>query len=358
VGRTPQQGADAPDQPSDAGGAATVLQMHTRQLGAGGPLVSALGLGCMGMSDTYGSPATRDPAEARRTLEAAAGLGVNFLDTAEVYGPYANEELLRPLLRARRADFVVATKFGFRSGADGAIHGLDGSPGNARRACEGSLRRLGVEVIDLYYLHRVDPTVPIEETVGAMAGLVDAGKVRHLGLSEVSAATLRRACAVHPVAAVQSEYSLFERGAEREVLPACRALGVGFVPFSPLGRGFLTGRVRRAAEYRAEGDYRHRLPRFQDEHHARNRALVARLEALAAGRGVTAAQLALAWLLGQGPDIVPIPGAARRTHLAENAAAADLRLSACDQLALEEAFPRGAASGARYGEDMLRWVDG
>ena len=332
--------------------------MHTRKLGVDGPQVSALGLGCMGMSDTYGSPTTRDPSEARATLEAALDLGANLLDTAEVYGPHANEELIRPILAGRRAEVVLATKFGFRIGAGGAIDGLDGTPANARRACEGSLRRLGIEVIDLYYLHRVDPAVPIEETVGAMADLVRAGKVRHLGLSEVSAATLRRAVAVHPIAAVQSEYSLFERGAEREVLPACRALGVGFVPFSPLGRGFLTGRVRRAADYRADGDYRGGLPRFQDEHFEHNRALVGRLEALAARRGLTAAQLALAWLLAQGQDIVPIPGAGRRTHLVENLAAADVVLPACDQMALEETFPRGAVAGARYGEDMLRWVDG
>jgi aryl-alcohol dehydrogenase-like predicted oxidoreductase len=312
----------------------------------------------MGMSDTYGSPATRDPTEARATLEAALALGVNFLDTAEVYGPHANEELIRPVLVGRRDTVVLATKFGFRVGSDGGIDGLDGSPANARRACEGSLRRLGVEAIDLYYLHRVDPAVPIEETVGAMAELVRAGKVRHLGLSEVSAATLRRAVAVHPIAAVQSEYSLFERGAEREVLPACRALGVAFVPFSPLGRGFLTGRARRADDYRAEGDYRSTLPRFQDENFEHNRALVGRLQELAARRGLTAAQLALAWLLGQGRDIVPIPGARRRAHLVENIAAAEVVLSACDQLALEETFPRGAAAGARYGDDMLRWVDG
>ncbi len=332
--------------------------MHTRALGAHGPLVSALGLGCMGMSDTYGSAATRDPAEALATLEAALALGINFLDTAEVYGPYSNEELLRPLLARHRDQVVLATKFGFRIGADAAISGLDGTPANVRRACEGSLARLGVETIDLYYLHRVDPAVPIEDTIGAMAELVCAGKVRHLGLSEVSVATLRRAAAVHPIAVVQSEYSLFERGAERAVLPACRALGVGFVPFSPLGRGFLTGKVRRAADYRADGDYRHSLPRFQDAHFDHNRALVARLETLADARGVSAAQMALAWLLDQGPDIVPIPGAGRRTHLAENVAAADLALTASDRLALEETFTGGAVAGARYGEDMLRWVDG
>jgi aryl-alcohol dehydrogenase-like predicted oxidoreductase len=311
----------------------------------------------MGMSDTYGSPATRDPAEAGATLEAALDLGVTFLDTAEVYGPYRNEELLRPLLAGRHEQLVIATKFGFRITPDGGIDGLDGSPENARRACEGSLRRLGVDCIDLYYLHRLDPAVPIEETVGAMAELVRAGKVRHLGLSEVSATTLRRAAAIHPIAAVQSEYSLFERGAEREVLPACRALGVAFVPFSPLGRGLLTGKARRADDYAADGDYRQSLPRFQGEAYAANVALVRQLERLAARRGCTAAQLALAWLLGQGRDIVPIPGAGRRTHLQENLAAVDLAMPSCDQMALEEMFPRGAATGARYDEAMLRLVD-
>ncbi|MEI8299820.1 MAG: aldo/keto reductase [Pseudomonadota bacterium] len=331
--------------------------MQTRQLGANGPIVSALGLGCMGMSDTYGSAASRNPAEAQATLEAALELGVTFLDTAEVYGPYGNEELLRPLLGRQRGRLVVATKFGFRIGADGAITGLDGTPDNARSACEGSLRRLGVDCIDLYYLHRLDPAVPVEETVGAMAELVQAGKVRHLGLSEVSAMTLRRAVAVHPIAALQSEYSLFERSVEREVLPACRALGVAFVPFSPLGRGLLTGKLRSADDYAAEGDYRQSLPRFQGDHYAANLALVRQLEGLAARRGCTAAQLALAWLLGQGRDIVPIPGAGRRTHLQENIAAAQLTLTACEQMALEEMFPRGAAAGARYDEAMLRLID-
>jgi aryl-alcohol dehydrogenase-like predicted oxidoreductase len=312
----------------------------------------------MGMSDTYGSAATRDPAEARATLLAALEAGVTFLDTAEVYGPHHNERLLAEVLRERATPPVLATKFGFRIGADGAVEGLDGSPANARRACEGSLRRLGVEVIDLYYLHRVNPAVPIEDTVGAMAELVREGKVRHLGLSEVSAATLRRAVAVHPIAAVQSEYSLFERGAEREVLPACRELGVGFVPFSPLGRGFLTGRVRRAEDYADEGDYRQSLPRFQAANFDHNRSLVARLEALAGARGVSAAQLALAWLLAQGPDIVPIPGAGRRKHLLENLAAADLVLGDDERRALETLFAPGAAAGPRYDEAMLRWVDG
>jgi aryl-alcohol dehydrogenase-like predicted oxidoreductase len=330
--------------------------MQRRQLGSGGLSVSALGIGCMGMSGTYGSAATRDPAEALATLELALELGINFVDTAEVYGPYRNEELLGRALAGRRDRFVVASKFGFRMDADGAISGCDGSPANARRACEGSLRRLGIETLDLYYLHRLDPAVPIEETVGAMAELVRAGKVRHLGLSEVSAATLRRAAAVHPIAALQSEYSLFERGIEREVLPACRALGVGIVPFAPLGRGFLAGAAQRAEEYR-DGDFRGSLPRFQAENFDRNLALVRSLERLAARRGCTAAQLALAWLLAQGRDVVPIPGARQRVHLAENAAAAGVVLPACDLMALEETFPRGAVAGERYSQADLRFVD-
>jgi len=331
--------------------------MQQRLLGSGGLSVSALGLGCMGMSGTYGSPTTRDPTEALATLDLALELGINFIDTAEVYGPYGNEELVGRALAGRRDRWVVASKFGFRIGADGAIAGCDGSPANARRACEGSLRRLGIETIDLYYLHRLDPAVPVEETVGAMAELVRAGKVRHLGLSEVGAATLRRAAAVHPIGALQSEYSLFERGVEREVLPACRALGIGFVPFAPLGRGFLAGGARRAEEYRPDGDFRGSLPRFQGENFDRNQALVHALQRLAARKACTPAQLALAWLLAQGPDIVPIPGAGRRTHLAENAAAVGLRLPACDLMALEEAFPRNAAAGERYAESDLRYVD-
>jgi aryl-alcohol dehydrogenase-like predicted oxidoreductase len=331
--------------------------MQQRRLGTRGPSVSALGLGCMGMSGTYGSAAARDPVESLATLELALELGISLLDTAEVYGPYANEALIARALAGRRERCVVASKFGFRIGADGAITGCDGSPANVRRACEGSLRRLGVETIDLYYLHRLDPAVPIEETVGAMAELVRAGKVRHLGLSEVSAATLRRAAAVHPIAALQSEYSLFERGVERELLPACRALGVGFVPFAPLGRGFLAAAARRAEEYRPDGDFRGTLPRFQGENYDRNLALVRSLEQLAARKGCAPAQLALAWLLAQGPDIVPIPGARQRRHLAENAAAADLALAAGDLQALEQAFPRNAAAGARYGDADLSLVD-
>jgi aryl-alcohol dehydrogenase-like predicted oxidoreductase len=311
----------------------------------------------MGMSGTYGSAATRDPAEGLATLRLALELGINFVDTAEVYGPYRNEELVGQALAGCRDRWVVASKFGFRIGADGAITGCDGSPANVRRACEASLTRLGIETIDLYYLHRLDPAVPIEETVGAMAELVRAGKVRHLGLSEVSAATLSRAAAVHPIAALQSEYSLFERGVEREILPACRALGVGFVPFAPLGRGFLAGAAQRAEHYRPDGDFRGSLPRFQGENYQRNQALVRALERLAARKGCTPAQLALAWLLAQGQDIVPIPGASRRLHLAENAAATHLPLPACDLMALEEAFPRNAAAGERYPAEDFRYVD-
>ena len=331
--------------------------MDIRTLGTGGLPVSTLGLGCMGMSYAYGTPESRDPTEALATIDEALALGMTFLDTAEVYGPFGNVELLARAIGGRRERFVIATKFGFRISPDGKIAGLDGSPQNARRACDASLQRLGIETIDLFYLHRVDPSVPIEDTVGAMAGLVREGKVRHLGLSEASAATLRRAAAVHPIAALQSEYSLFERGVEREVLPACRALGIGLVPYSPLGRGLLTASVKRAEEYAAEGDFRQMLPRFQGDNFDRNRVLVASLERLAHAKGCTSAQLALAWLLAQGTDIVPIPGARRRTHLRENAGAASVHLSSCDLLALEETFPRNVAAGDRYPEQYLRHVD-
>ncbi len=329
--------------------------MDSRNIG--GLRVSALGLGCMGMSWAYDAQEARDEREAIATLHAALDLGITFLDTAEVYGPWTNERLLGRALAGRRDAVAIATKFGFRIAADGAISGLDGSPANARRACEASLQRLGVDCIDLWYLHRVDPAVPIEETVGAMAEQVRAGKVRHLGLSEASAATLRRAAAVHPIAALQSEYSLWERGVEREVLPACRQLGVGFVPYSPLGRGFLTGAARRAEEYASAADFRRSLPRFQGENYERNVALVAALQRIAAKKGCTPAQLALAWLLAQGDDVVPIPGSKSRRHLAENAGAATLRLTSCDLMALEEAFPRGAAAGGRYAEAQMQWLD-
>lgn len=330
--------------------------MKTRRLGAHGPLSSALGLGCMGMSFAYGSAATRDPAQARETLAAALELGITHFDTAEVYGPYANEELLGPVLAPYRDRLLIATKFGFRI-EDDKIAGLDGSPANARRALEASLRRLGTDHVDILYLHRLDASVPVEETVGAMAALVREGKVRHLGLCEVSAATLRRAASVHPIAALQSEYSLWERSLEESVLPACRELGIGLVPYCPLGRGFLTGKVARADDYAATGDMRTHQPRFQGENWDLNARLVAGLQALAAAKGCTAAQLALAWLLAQGEDIVPIPGTASRRHLAENAAASDLTLSAGELEALATLFPRGSAAGERYGATQLAWID-
>jgi aryl-alcohol dehydrogenase-like predicted oxidoreductase len=331
--------------------------MDTRALGRQGLGVSAIGLGCMPMSHGYGSADSRDPAEALATLAAAVDSGVTFFDTAEVYGPWTNEELLGTFLKGRREPVVIATKFGFRLGSDGKADGLDGSPENARRACEGSLKRLGIDCIDLFYLHRRDPAVPIEDSVGAMAGLVQAGKVRYLGLSEVGAETLRRAASVHPISALQSEYSLWERGIERDVLPACRELGIGLVPYAPLGRGVLTNTTAPPAEYAANGDFRATLPRFQGENLAHNRALGETLARFAGRLRVTPGQLALAWLLAQGPDIVPIPGTRRRTHLAENAAAASVKLASCDLMALEEMFPRGAAVGPRYEGAAATWID-
>lgn len=331
--------------------------MEKRTLGRSGLSVSALGIGCMGMSFAYGTKESRDEAESIATLHAALDLGIDFFDTAEIYGPYENERLLGRAFAGRRDRVVIATKFGFAIGADGSIKGLNGRPENAKAVCDASLARLGVDVIDLYYLHRLDPQVPIEDTVGAMAELVRAGKVRHLGLSEVGANTLRRACAVHPIAALQSEWSLWERNLETDVLPACRELGVGLVPYSPLGRGFLTGHVKRAEDYERDGDMRRSIPKFQGENWDRNRELVAALERLAAKKGCTPAQIALAWLLAQGPDVVPIPGASKRKHLAENAASAAVQLTSCDLMSLEEAFPRGAAAGSRYSEGNMKWVD-
>ena len=308
--------------------------------------VSALGLGCMGFSQSYGR-ATDD--EAIRVIHRALELGVTHLDTAEVYGPHVNEVLLGKAIAGRRDEVTVATKFGFRYtlGATGigAITGVDGTPANVRRACDESLRRLNTESIDLYYQHRVDPAVPIEETVGAMAELVRAGKVRHLGLSECGAGTLRRACAVHPVAALQSEYSLWERAVEREILPACRELGVGLVPYSPLGRGFLTGQITRFEDL-APDDYRRTDPRFQGDNFAKNLELVAVVSAVAARHGATSGQVALAWLLHQGPDVAPIPGTKRLAALGENAAAADLTLSEADLAEL--AAVSAMTAGPRY----------
>ncbi|MGA8664292.1 MAG: aldo/keto reductase [Thermoplasmata archaeon] len=327
--------------------------MQTRQLGRHGPRVSALGLGCMGMSQSYGSA---DPAGGEATIHRALELGVTFFDTADIYGPFTNEELVGRALRERRKDVILATKCGFVPGPPGAPSSIDGSPAHIRAACDASLARLNVRTIDLYYLHRKDPKVPIEESVRAMAGLVDEGKVRYLGLSEVHPTTLRRAHEVHPITAVQSEYSLWTRDPETGILPACRELGVAFVPFSPLGRGFLSGSLR-TMEGLPAVDFRRGSPRFQGENFDRNLLLADRLTDLARGKGCTAAQLALAWLLHQGPDIVPIPGTKRLRYLEENLAAADLRLSASDLEAIHRAIPPEAVAGARYGPASQALVD-
>ncbi|HYB66393.1 MAG TPA: aldo/keto reductase [Steroidobacteraceae bacterium] len=329
--------------------------MQTRTLGPSGPIVSALGLGCMGMSELYGP---HDDTESIGTLHRALDLGVTLFDTADVYGPYTNEQLLGRGLRERRADAFIATKFGFVLNDDReAPAAVDGRPAYVRAACEASLTRLGVSHIDLYYLHRVDPRVPIEDTVGAMAELVRAGKVRYLGLSEVAPRTLARAHRVHPITALQSEYSLWTRDPEDGVLEACKRLGVGFVPFSPLGRGFLTGALKSPDDFAAD-DYRRTNPRFQGENFARNLALVEKVKALARDKGCTPGQLALAWVLAQGEHIVPIPGTRRVRNLVENLGALAVRLSAADLAALDAVFPVSAVAGARYGEEMMRLVRG
>ncbi|MBB2701348.1 aldo/keto reductase [Rhizobium phaseoli] len=326
--------------------------MKTRKLG-NDLTVSAVGLGCMGMSFAYGAS---DEAESIRTLNRAVDLGVTLFDTAEVYGPFTNEILLGKALKPHRDRVVIATKFGFkidtsRAGA-AAIAGVDSRPEHVRAVAEASLKRLGIETIDLLYQHRVDPNVPIEETVGVMAELVREGKVRALGLSEAGSATIRRAHAVHPIAALQSEYSLWTRDPEEDVLATCRELGIGFVPYSPLGRGFLTGAIRKADDLAAD-DFRRQVPRFQAENFDANAALVATLERLAAEKGVTAAQLALAWVLSQGDDIVPIPGARKLHHLEQNAAAADISLSAAELRQLGEAIPAAQVAGKRYSDASL-----
>jgi aryl-alcohol dehydrogenase-like predicted oxidoreductase len=327
--------------------------MQKRRLGSNGPEVSALGLGCMGMSWAYGDA---DEAEAIATIHRALELGVNFLDTAEIYGPFQNERLVGRAIKGRRHEVVLATKFGFAISPEGAIAGTDSRPEHVGEACDGSLQRLGVEHIDLFYQHRVDPRIPIEETVGAMAALVEAGKVRWLGLSEASARTLRRAHAAHPIAALQSEYSLWEREVEREVLPTARELGIGFVPYSPLGRGFLTGAAKPAEEY-PEGDYRRGEPRLQGENFAKNMRIVEAVRDVAAEKGATPGQVALAWLLHQGDDIVPIPGTKRRTFLEENLGAIGVRLSEADLARIEAAAPRGTTAGPRYGEHLMALLD-
>ncbi|TYT24939.1 aldo/keto reductase [Luteimonas viscosa] len=324
-----------------------------RQLGRQGPTVSAIGLGCMGMSDFYGAS---EEAQNLAVLEHAVDIGVNFLDTADMYGVGRNEALLAKLLRARRDEVVLATKFGNVRAADGAFLGVDGRPEYVAAACDASLKRLGVDHIDLYYQHRVDPNVPIEDTVGAMARLVDAGKVRHLGLSEAAPDTIRRAAAVHPIAALQSEYSLWTRDVADTVLPVCRELGIGFVPYSPLGRGFLTGAIRKPDDL-AEDDWRRQNPRFQGDNFDRNYALVEAVTEVARARGASPAQIALAWLLHQGEDIVPIPGTRRIERLDENAAAAQLRLEPEDLARIDRLLASHPVAGTRYPEAHMGAVN-
>ena len=327
--------------------------MKRRPLGKSDIAVSAIGLGCMGMSQSYG-PGNDE--ESVKTLNRALDLGVNFLDTAAIYGNGANELLLSRVIPDRREDVVLATKCGIQASAVGRPGGLDGSPEEIRRSCDESLQRLKIDVIDLFYLHRVDPKTPIEDSVGTLAELVRAGKVRHIGLSEAAPATIRRAYDVHPITAVQSEYSLWWRDPETQVLPVCRELGVTFVPFCPLGRGFLSGRVS-SLDPLDDEDLRRRLPRFQGDNLATNRTLLEHLEVFAAERAVPPSQIALAWLLAKGDNIVPIPGTKRRAYLESNAGAVEISLSPTEMTQLETLFPPDAAVGERYNEQMAQWVD-
>ena len=327
--------------------------MDQRRLGRNGPLVSALGLGCMGMSEFY---AGRDEAESIATIHRAIEVGVTFFDTADMYGPFENERLLGTAIRDRRTQVVIATKFGNMRGDDGAFLGVNGTPEYVQNSCDASLQRLGIDTIDLYYQHRVDPKVPIEDTIGAMALLVQQGKVRHLGMSEAAPATIRRAAAVHPIAALQTEYSLWSRDPEAEILPTCRELGIGFVAYSPLGRGFLTGRFQSPADLPAD-DWRHNNPRFQGENFTRNLELVAKVKAIAERKGCTPAQLALAWVLRQGDDIVAIPGSKRRDRMEENAAAANVAISDAELAEINALFPVGAAAGTRYPEAGMKMLN-
>ncbi|HWR52385.1 MAG TPA: aldo/keto reductase [Bryobacteraceae bacterium] len=328
--------------------------MRQRTLGKPGLTVSELGLGCMGMSDFYGG---RDNTESVATIHRALELGINFLDTADMYGPHTNEELVGQAIRGMRDRFVIATKFGIVRSGDPHARGVNGRPEYVRSSCEGSLKRLGIETIDLYYQHRVDPKVPIEDTVGAMADLVRQGKVRHLGLSEAGPETIRRAHKVHPITALQTEYSLWSREPEDEILGVVRELGIGFVAYSPLGRGFLTGQIRKFEDLEAD-DYRRASPRFQGENFQRNLDLVARIEAIAREKGCTPAQLSLAWVLAQGEDIVPIPGTKRRKYLEENATAGAIELTEEDLRRIEEVAPRSAFAGRRYPEYAMKLVNG
>jgi aryl-alcohol dehydrogenase-like predicted oxidoreductase len=329
--------------------------LTTRALGTQGLTVSALGLGCMGMSQSYGTPEERDERESIATIHRAIELGVTFFDTAEVYGPYTNEELLARALKGQRDRVVIATKFGFKI-ENGAVAGMDSRPAHIREAVLGSLRRLATDRIDLLYQHRVDPAVPIEDTVGAMAELVREGKVRFLGLSEAGEQTIRRAHAVHPISALQSEYSLWERNLEPRIIPLLRELGIGLVPFAPLGRGFLTGAVKRAEQY-PEGDFRRNDPRYQGENFDANVRAASAVRDMAAAKGAAAGQIALAWLLHKGPDIVPIPGTKRRRYLEENVGAADVSLSAKEMATLDAALAPEKVSGPRYSQKQMAQVD-